>query len=112
MWRECFARENARVARISEGSYRAPCPQILSTSYYEIISQISQEDNSASHLHEAQIILRPPLVAHHQPAQVPELGEKPLDLLVAFVASEIAPVLGLGFLLFMRCSASIFMLRY
>jgi hypothetical protein len=31
----------------------------------EVISQIPQQDDDAAQLHEAEIVLRPPLVAHH-----------------------------------------------
>src|SRR5215212_1154800 len=53
-----------------------------------------EQDNDAPELHEAEVIIHPPLVAHHQPPEVREPGEQPLDLPAPLVAPELATVLG------------------
>src|SRR5918998_2491626 len=67
-------------------------------SLLEVISQIPQQDHDAPEAREAEVVLRPPLVAHHQPTEVPEPGEQPLYLPAPLVAPELAPVLGLRLL--------------
>jgi hypothetical protein len=53
-----------------------------------------EQDNDAPELREAEVIVHPPLVAHHQPPGVREPSEQPLDLPAPLVAPELATVLG------------------
>src|SRR5215203_5570393 len=67
------------------------CPKSL-----EAISQIPKQDDDAPELHEAEVVLRSPLVAHHQPSEVIQPGKEALYFPAPLVASEFAAVLGLG----------------
>jgi hypothetical protein len=61
----------------------------------EDISQIPQQDNDAPETHEAEVVLGSSLVADHQPPEIAQPSEEPLDLPAPLVAPELAPVLGL-----------------
>ena len=41
---------------------------------------LSEQDEDAAEMHEAQIVVRRALVAHHQPPKVAQPREEPLDL--------------------------------
>src|SRR4028119_1498731 len=64
----------------------------------EAISQITKQDDDAAQSHESEVVLHLPLVAHHQPPEVTQPSEQPLDLPAPLVASELATVLCLGLL--------------
>src|SRR5215204_174871 len=69
------------------------CPKSL-----EAISQIPKQDDDAPELHEAEVVLRSPLVAHYQPSEVTQPGKEALYFPAPLVASEFAAVLCLGLL--------------
>ncbi len=62
--------------------------------YVEVVSSIATEqENDATELHEAQVVHRMTLVAHHQSSEVAQLGAQALDLPTPSIASQLTPIL-------------------
>jgi hypothetical protein len=51
-------------------------------------SALSEQDEDAAEVNEAQIVERMMLIAYHQSAKVPQPGEEPFDLPTALVPTQ------------------------
>ena len=66
-------------------------PQLIS-------STLSKQDEDTTELNEAEVVEGRALIAHHEPTEIAEPGEKSLDFPAAFVATKWSAILGLGLL--------------